>query len=62
MFVSLGYKAVSIRKIAEAISYSPATIYNYFKSIDEIFYAIHDEAFTIFHQKLIANFIIKDPP
>ncbi len=61
MFSEMGYEAVSIRNIASAISYSPATIYNYFKSIDEIFYAIHDEAFTVFHKKLKANEVIPDP-
>jgi len=36
LFVEKGFEQVSIRNIAEAIEYSPATIYLYFKDKDEI--------------------------
>jgi AcrR family transcriptional regulator len=39
LFVTEGYRTVSMRKIAERIEYSPAAIYGYFGSKDEIFYA-----------------------
>jgi AcrR family transcriptional regulator len=37
MFIEEGYDKTSIRKIADKIEYSPATIYLYFKDKDEIF-------------------------
>jgi len=37
LFVAEGYDNVSIRKIAERIEYSPAAIYGYFPSKDDIF-------------------------
>lgn len=37
LFVSEGYQNVSIRKIAERIEYSPAALYGYFPSKDDIF-------------------------
>src|SRR3712207_5553778 len=45
LFVNEGYRNVSIRKIAERIEYSPAAIYSYFPSKDDIFYALAEEGF-----------------
>jgi AcrR family transcriptional regulator len=45
LFVAEGYRNVSIRKIAERIEYSPAAIYSYFQSKDDIFYALAEEGF-----------------
>src|SRR5919202_6941068 len=47
LFVAEGYKNVSIRKIAERIEYSPAAIYSYFASKDDIFYALAEEGFRL---------------
>src|SRR4029077_15016427 len=49
LFVSEGYRNVSIRKIAEKIEYSPAAIYGYFPSRDDIFYALAEEGFRLLH-------------
>ena len=49
LFVSEGYRNVSIRKIAEKIEYSPAAIYGYFPSKDDIFYALAEEGFRLLH-------------
>ncbi|MGE3176525.1 MAG: TetR/AcrR family transcriptional regulator [Vicinamibacterales bacterium] len=46
LFVTEGYGNVSIRKIAERIEYSPAAIYSYFPSKDDIFFALADEGFS----------------
>lgn len=54
LFVSEGYGNVSIRKIAERIEYSPAAIYSYFPSKDEIFYALAAEGFTRLDQAITA--------
>jgi AcrR family transcriptional regulator len=47
LFVAEGYGNVSIRKIAEKIEYSPAAIYGYFPSKDDIFLALAEEGFRI---------------
>jgi AcrR family transcriptional regulator len=47
LFVAEGYNNVSIRKIAEKIEYSPAAIYSYFPSKDDIFLALAEEGFRL---------------
>ena len=47
LFVSEGYANVSIRKIAERIEYSPAAIYSYFPSKDDIFFELAEEGFRL---------------
>src|SRR6202795_1709205 len=49
LFVREGYDNVSIRKIAERIEYSPAAIYGYFPSKDDIFFALAEEGFRLLH-------------
>jgi len=60
LFVDKGFDDVSIRNIAEAIEYSPATIYLYFKDKNEIFYALHGEAFKKFNEFMMDLATIKD--
>ena len=45
LFVAEGYRNVSMRKVAERIEYSPAAIYSYFPSKDDIFFALAEEGF-----------------
>lgn len=47
LFVTHGYEEVSIRKIADRIEYSPAAIYGYFPSKDDIFFALAEEGFRL---------------
>ncbi len=47
LFVAESYSNVSIRKIAERIEYSPAAIYSYFESKDDIFFALAEEGFRM---------------
>ena len=47
LFVREGYQEVSIRKIAERVEYSPAAIYSYFESKDDIFLALAEEGFHL---------------
>jgi AcrR family transcriptional regulator len=47
LFVHDGYESVSMRKIADKIEYSPATIYTYFKDKDDILDCLCEE--TFFH-------------
>lgn len=47
LFVHEGFNNISIRKIAERIEYSPAAIYGYFPSKDDIFFALAEEGFRL---------------
>ena len=47
LFVTDGYAQVSIRNIAAKVEYSPGAIYSYFKSKDEIFFALAEEGFRL---------------
>jgi AcrR family transcriptional regulator len=47
LFVSEGYRNVSMRKLAERIEYSPAAIYSYFPAKDDIFFALAEEGFRL---------------
>ena len=47
LFVAEGFQNISIRKIAERIEYSPAAIYGYFPSKDDIFFALAEEGFRL---------------
>ena len=52
LFIAEGYQSVSIRKIAERIEYSPAAIYSYFASKDDIFLALAEEGFHRLDEKV----------
>jgi AcrR family transcriptional regulator len=54
LFVAEGYHSVSIRKIAEKIEYSPAAIYSYFPSKDDIFFALAEEGFRMLLECVVA--------
>jgi AcrR family transcriptional regulator len=45
LFVTDGYHNVSIRKVAEKAEYSPASLYGYFPSKDDLFFALAEEGF-----------------
>ena len=49
LFVKEGFDNVSIRKIAERIEYSPAAIYGYFPSKDDIFFSLADHGFRLLY-------------
>ncbi len=49
LFVRQGYESVSMRKIADKIEYSPATIYTHFKDKDEILDCLCEETFLKLH-------------
>ncbi len=61
LFVSEGYRNVSIRKIAERIEYSPAAIYSYFPSKDDIFFALAEEGFRRLDTKVRSAIGPEDP-
>jgi AcrR family transcriptional regulator len=61
LFLKDGFENVSIRRIAEKIEYSPATVYLYFKDKDEILYALHTEGFEMLYAEQRKTLVIKDP-
>ncbi len=61
LFITEGYRNVSIRKIAERIEYSPAAIYSYFPSKDDIFFALAEEGFRRLDLK-IRDLVAGDDP
>ncbi|MEM8568044.1 MAG: TetR/AcrR family transcriptional regulator [Bacteroidota bacterium] len=52
LFMENGYEKTSMRNIAEAMEYSPTTIYLYFKDKNELFYALSEEGFRMFFSYL----------
>jgi AcrR family transcriptional regulator len=61
LFVAEGYQSVSIRKIAERIEYSPAAIYSYFASKDDIFLTLAEEGFHRLDAKVRGAMKTGDP-
>ena len=55
LFVREGYEAVSMRKIAAKIEYSPGSIYTYFKDKDEILDCLCEETFLKLHLEKLAK-------
>ena len=63
LFVRDGYESVSMRKIADQIEYSPATIYTYFKDKDEILDCLCEETFLKLHRERLASIhLLKGDP
>jgi AcrR family transcriptional regulator len=58
LFDSEGYEHVTMRRIAEAIEYSPTTIYNHFEDKDDLVRALCEEDFS----RLLQVFREEEPP
>lgn len=52
LFVEWGYSAFSMRKLAEKLQYSPAALYVYFRSKDELLFTVVDHALQEFRRQL----------
>ena len=61
LFLEDGYANVSIRRIADAIEYSPSTIYLYFKDKDDVLFALHNIAFRELLRREQPNLQIENP-
>ena len=61
LFLEKGVEKTSMRNIAEAIEYSPGTIYLYFKDKSELFDAMHTQGFELFFQYLSKVMVIQEP-
>jgi AcrR family transcriptional regulator len=58
LFATEGYEKVTMRRIAEAIEYSPTTIYHHFEDKDDLVNALCEEDFA----RLLAVFRSQLPP
>lgn len=47
LFAEESFEKITMRRIAEAIDYTPGTLYWYFKDKDEIVFALHQRGFEI---------------
>lgn len=61
LFREKGYEGVNMRNIAEAIEYSPATLYLYFKDKNELYFALQFEAAAAKREYLAPAMQIEDP-
>jgi len=62
LFVTEGYHNVSIRKIAERIEYSPAALYGYFPSKDDIFFALAEDGCRLLYDETTVAELDSLPP
>ena len=61
LFMQDGYESVSMRKIAEAIEYSPTAIYQYFRDKSELVLALCEADFEAWGRRFFALKDISDP-
>src|SRR5690606_22862741 len=61
LFLEQGIEKTSIRNIADAIEYSPGTIYHYFQDKDSIFHEIHTEGFQELGKRMAVLFEVENP-
>jgi len=61
LFLQEGFEKVTMRRIAQEIEYSPATIYLHFSDKDDILYTLHSEGFEELYRRQQAILTIKDP-
>ena len=61
ILIKEGQESLSIRNIATAVEYSPATIYLYFKDKDEIVYELMEMGFALMVEDLQEAFEARDP-
>lgn len=61
LFLTVGFKSTSIRKIAAKLNVSPTTIYLYFKDKSDIIYALHQEMFGMMVDQFSVLLIVEDP-
>lgn len=61
LFLRHGLEAVSMRKIAAAIHYTPAALYVHFKDKEELVRSLMDGDFSLFHAALFEASRVHDP-
>lgn len=61
MFVRDGYEAVTLRKLAKEIEYSPAAIYQYFKDKEDLIATIIEKDQQELHRHILTCMEVTDP-
>lgn len=61
LFLEESFEKTTMRRIAEAIDYTPGTLYWYFKDKDEIIFALHQRGFEMLFAKQQPTMAIADP-
>jgi AcrR family transcriptional regulator len=61
LFAEESFEKVTMRRIAEAIDYTPGTLYWYFKDKDEIVFALHQRGFEMLFARQVPTLSIADP-
>jgi AcrR family transcriptional regulator len=61
LFAEESFEKVTMRRIAEAIDYTPGTLYWYFKDKDEIVFALHQRGFEMLFARQVPTMSIADP-
>ena len=61
LFTDEGYQHVTMRKIAQAIEYSPGTLYRYFENKDAIYFALRQRGFDLFYEHQMTTRNIEEP-
>ena len=61
LFSEESFEKTTMRRIAEAIDYTPGTLYWYFKDKDEIVFALHQRGFEMLFAKQQPTMAIADP-
>src|SRR5688572_10720436 len=61
LFVQEGYEAVTMRRIAERIEYSPTAIYLHFKDKDSLLRELCEADFLKLAEELVARELPEDP-
>jgi AcrR family transcriptional regulator len=50
LFLDIGYKRLTVRRLAQEIGYTVGTIYLYYQNRDEILYELHNEGFRLLYE------------
>lgn len=61
LFVEDSFDRTTMRRIAQAIEYTPGALYSYFKDKDEILFALHKRGFDMLFGKFAPLLSIVDP-
>jgi len=61
LFLNEGFEKVTMRRIAEEIEYSPATLYLYYKDKNAILHALYNEGFEELYTRQKTIVSIEDP-
>jgi AcrR family transcriptional regulator len=62
LFLDEGFERVSMRRVADAVGYTPGALYAYFRDKDEILYALHVEGFARMRAAMRAVDALRLPP